>query len=268
MATPVTGTVVKQPLVTLQYSCPPPHPFPAVTDPTPEEQYQIDEQRKQVERAEKDVRHAQEQAAPPEKKGFMSSALKLASSVAHNAQQQVDQITSVTEKRMREHMDSSDQQVFMTEFPQLAAAGDKLLCAYSGKAMHQGMKVPGTIFVSNRTLCFTSDLFKDTIALTDIVSLQPSVALKTFNDGPPYILPLPIPSVVPTCLQVFTGARAQIFQFVDVNIGVVPNSAATKLSSSVKGQPVERLYNFLDHAWRAVVLVPNPQMKYSAPLQW
>eukprot|EP00759_Apiculatamorpha_spiralis_P015673 PhF_6_TR22287/c0_g1_i1/m.31530 len=267
MAT-VVGMIVKQPLVTLVYTGTPPHPFPPVTDPTPEEAYLQAESEKQIQRAEKDVRHAQQQQQPA--KGFLASATKLVSQVSHVVEQKADELSSVAEKKIRDHMDSKDQQTFLLEFPQLASAGEKLVCAYQCKVMHQGLKVPGTVLVTNQSLLFTSELFKDIVLLNDIVSLQPSFAMKTFHDGPPYILSIPIPSVIPNCLQVFTNSRKQIFQFLDVT-GAVPQPAVKVWSGpdSLKGTPVERLYNFVDHVWRAAVgTVPVPKVQYAPMPAW
>eukprot|EP01064_Diplonema_japonicum_P017891 TRINITY_DN2632_c0_g7_i1.p1 TRINITY_DN2632_c0_g7~~TRINITY_DN2632_c0_g7_i1.p1 ORF type:complete len:262 (+),score=36.52 TRINITY_DN2632_c0_g7_i1:61-846(+) len=246
-------------LIVLKYSGPPPKPVEAVATPTPDEEYEIciEEQKARSAQAHEDSVKAREEASKTKSMmgklgGFTKSALTTMGDA-------VDKAHASTESMARGQLTSRNQQQFVQEFPALAE-NSKYVCAYGCKVMHSGQKIEGTAFVCSTAVAFTSKIgIRDTFPLNEIASLSPSVALPTSKamngkeDSPPYILPLPHPSVQGNCLQLFT-TDSKIIQFLEFNDMLV--SASKQVTSSVKGTAYDRLYNFLDHAWRAYVQVP------------
>ena len=139
-------------------------------------------------------------------------------------------------------------------------AGDHLITDYACKVMHQGMQVSGNLQITNRNVCFVSDGLKDIIPFTEIASIQRSLALETVDNGPPFIMAIPAPHVLPDTLQLYT-VRQALFQF--LGFQSVVGSAGSVVSSSIKGRTIDRAYNFMDHAWRAATPVPLPGIQYS-----
>jgi hypothetical protein len=126
--------------------------------------------------------------------------------------------------------------------------------------MHQGTQVAGHLHITRFNVCFSSDQLKEIIPYTELASVQRSVALETIDQGPPFFMIVPAPNVVPNCLQIFT-VRQQLFQFLDFT-ATIASKAGSVMSSALKGTPLERAYNFLDHAWRAAVTVPLQGVNY------
>eukprot|EP01059_Diplonema_ambulator_P006323 TRINITY_DN1605_c0_g1_i1.p1 TRINITY_DN1605_c0_g1~~TRINITY_DN1605_c0_g1_i1.p1 ORF type:complete len:284 (+),score=75.70 TRINITY_DN1605_c0_g1_i1:68-853(+) len=246
-------------LIVLKYTGPPPRPAPAVEEPTPDEYYEhaVEEQKARSAQAQAEATKTQEEAS--KNKSMLGKLGGYTKSTLTQLGDAADKVHQSIESSARGQLISRHIQQFNTEFPQLAESS-KYICAYGCKVMHSGQKIEGTAFVCSTAVAFTSKLgIRDTIPLNEIASVIPSVALPTSRalngkeDSPPYILPLPHPSVQGNCLQLFT-TDSRIFQFLEFDETLV--AVSKQVTSTVTGTAYDRFYNFLDHAWRAFVQVP------------
>lgn len=255
---------VRGPVVTLRYQGGPPPPHPPCTEPTPEEEYQMHEAQRQQALAQKDMAlEATERApAPPASTGggAFFKLTKLATTVAHVVEKTASNVHATGEAKVRALVHQQNQERFERNFPELVQAGDQLITDFTCKVMSQGVKVSGNVQLTNRHLCFVADTVKDVIPLQEIASIQRSIALETVDNGPPFIMPVPAPHVIPDTLQLFT-TKQQVYQF--LNFESTAGKAGQVLTSTVKGRPIDRCYNFIDHAWRAAVPVPVPGVQYA-----
>eukprot|EP01065_Artemidia_motanka_P025879 TRINITY_DN3081_c0_g2_i1.p1 TRINITY_DN3081_c0_g2~~TRINITY_DN3081_c0_g2_i1.p1 ORF type:complete len:323 (+),score=110.50 TRINITY_DN3081_c0_g2_i1:74-970(+) len=272
-AAPVQA-VPAQPLMTLRMDgLPLPKPFPPVTDLTPKEQYE-QQQAASAERARSHSRTAQETRAA-ETTGFFGKAAAMAKAAGSQMQEAATKMHMGTEATLREKVAEQEQKSFVANFGAVAAGTtppQQLICSYSAKGLHQGATVQGEVYLCSTHLCFAAEkpLIREAIPLPQIASLQPSVVLPTsasgcgfqggcLEDGPPFIIPVPAPAVVPTCVQVFTvdGRIVQFLKFDNKKTAV-----AASLTDSVTGNAFGRFYNDLDHAWRKATPVPVPGVRY------
>ena len=258
--------VPKVPVVTLRYQGGPPPPHPPVTEPTPQEEYQMATAQRQAAMQQKEMALEAEKGAapPPETASSGGSALfkltKLAKNVAHVVEKTATQVHQAGEEKVRAMVHQQNEDRYQGNFPEIVALGDTLVTDYSCKVMSQGAKVSGHLQLTNRHILFVSDTLKDVIPLTEVASVQRSIALDTVDNGPPFIMPIPAPHVVCDTLQIFT-TKQQVFQFLSFESHV--GRAGQALTSTVKGKPIDRCYNFLDHAWRAATPVPLPSVTYA-----
>ena len=256
--------VPKTPIVTLRYQGGPPPPHPPVTEPTPAEEYQMATAARAAALQQKEMALEAEKAAPPPESSGGGKALfglaKLAKNVAHAVEKTATQVHQAGEEKVRALVHQQNEERFQLNFAEIAAAGDTLITDYSCKVMSQGARVSGHLQITNRHLLFVSDTLKDVIPLTQIASVQRSISLDTVDNGPPFIMPIPAPHVVCDTLQIFT-TKQQVFQFLSFESHV--GRAGQALTSTVKGKPIDRCYNFLDHAWRAATPVPLPGVSYA-----
>lgn len=255
--------VQRGPIITLRFAGPPPPPHPPCLDPTPEEEYARSEAIRQQQLQQKELER-QQQVQQTEKSGgggaFFKVA-KLAGAVAHVVEKAAGDVHAKGEASVRELAHSKNQQRFVENFPELAQSGDQLITDYTCRVMSQGQQFSGHLQVTTRNLCFCSESLREIIPLQEIASIQKSIALETLDNGPPFIMPIPAPNVLPDTLQVFT-VRQQIFQFMHFESTIA--KVGQVMTSTIKGRPVDRAYNFLDHAWRASVQVPLPGLQYAA----
>ena len=163
-----------------------------------------------------------------------------------------------TEVRME--LKEKEKKAFMTTFP--AQSGSTYVCTYACKVMHAGAEVAGDFILSSTHLNFVSKQVVESIPLTEIVSIQRSIVLPTVAGGAPYILPIPAEHVIPQCLQIFSSQQ-KVYQFLEfANTGT---SVSSHVTASVRGNSLERCYNFFDHSWRAAVTVPIAGVDYLPP---
>jgi hypothetical protein len=255
-AQPGIPVVQKVPIITLRLQGPIPYPHPPCLDPTPDEEYQQIEANRQAQQQQKDVA----QKAKGSGGSAFGKIASLASNVAHVVEKAASDVHSSAEAKLRESVQKKNEERFQYNYPELVAQGDRLICDYTCKVMHQGTQVTGDLQITNRHLCFSSDTLKEVIPFTEVASVQRSLALATMDNGPPFIMPVPAPNVLPDCLQVFS-TKYQIFQFLKFESKAV--AAGQVLTNTVRGRPIDRAYNFLDHAWRAATQVPLPQAQYA-----
>ncbi|RNF15520.1 uncharacterized protein Tco025E_05491 [Trypanosoma conorhini] len=285
-------------LATLSYGGPVPKPHPPCMDPTPDEQYrQFLEQRK-TDLGEREQRSAGTTTAAPgghadssNVAGLFSTAttslLNMAQKVALKVERAGTEVSTATESAVRQMGRHFNVDRFKSSFPELSAMGEVLLADYDCAAMHAGLRVKGHMHITKNYLCFsaqTSSMFaqattamlkeialasdgntpagiRQVIPLTEVACILLSVALETVDQGPPFFLPIPVPTVRPTSLQIYT-TKQQLFQFLAFES--IAATAGAALSEAVKGRPIDRAYNYLDHAWRAATAVPLPGVNYAS----
>nr|CCC92841.1 conserved hypothetical protein [Trypanosoma congolense IL3000] len=268
----------------LAFSGPIPIPHPPCTDPTPDEQYrQISE-----ERLRKLKEHEQELAKKSNTSGasagastsFLTGTANSLCNMMQRMSLEVERATltaaNATEAKVREINEKMNHASFKENFPELCALGEVLLCDYPCKAVHAGGYVSGRLYITAGYLCFstaptsivgkTKGVFKSAaldgvstadpiirliVPYTDVASVQLSVHLETLNKEQPFFMLLPSPTVIPTCLQIFT-THQQVLQFFSFGKRDVTDT----IWDAVKGGPVDHAYNYIDHAWRAATKVP------------
>ena len=251
---------VKSPIVTLRYGGNPPRPHAAVTEPTPLEEEQRAEQLREETIAHREQeRQAQLAAQQAESGGARFKLSKLASGVASVVEKTTSNTHAAAVTKIRTVHREKNLERFTKNFPELAAAGDQLVTDYDCKVMHQGVQISGNIQLTTGHICFVSEGLREIIPLAEVLSIQRSIALKTVDNGPPFIMSIPHPNVIPNTLQVFTS-KMQLFQFLHIESSLEKIGGAL---STVSGTPFERLYNFIDHSWRAATTVPIPGQAYA-----
>lgn len=249
---------VKSPVITLRYGGNPPKPHPPVTAPTPLEEEQRSEKLREETLALKEQERLA--AAQQEGGGTRSKLAKFAGGVASALEKTTSNTQAAAVQKVRTLHREKNLERFTLNFPELAAAGDQLMTDYNCKVMHQGVQVSGHIQVTTGHLCFVADALREIIPWTDVLSIQRSIALETIENGPPFIMTIPHENVVPNTLQIFT-AKMQLFQFLSIESTL--EQIGGVLAAVQGGSPIERLYNFIDHAWRAAVSVPVRGQAYA-----
>lgn len=262
------------PLLTLSMAGQPlPPPAQPVTDPTPQEQYEQEMQNKQAKAQAHEAEAVRSRGeATKQETGFFGKVGAFAKAAGESAQKAATEAHASGEAALRKQMDERDHARFVEKFVDICSATtppQQLISCNGCKAMHQGKSVPGEAFLCSTHLCFSGEMkteagvqpIKDAIPIQSIASLQPSVVLPTsasgrgdqsgcLEDGPPFIIPVPAASVVPTCIQVFTvdGRIIQLYEFDNKAV-----KAGALVTSSISGNAWGRFYNWLDHTWRTAV---------------
>ena len=189
----------RDPILTLRYNGAAPPPHPPCTEPTPDEQFELELQNRARQQQEKEAAEAskpKDDSTMGKIGGFFSKAANAVESAAASAHDS-------SERKVRQWDHEQGEKNFTVNFPELVAAGAKFVTHYSAAVMHKGQKISGTIFISTTHLAFVSETLKDAFALSQIASVQRSCALKTVDNGPPFIMPIPAPQVRPNCIQFF-----------------------------------------------------------------
>lgn len=244
--------VPRNPIITLRFSGGPPPPEAPVTEPTPDQQYDLAEQKRQNE-----IKAREEAEAANKSKGFG----KFLGSVATTVTAAASNVAASGEGAIRSQHIQKNKERFQKNFPELSAAGEQVITDYDCKVLHQGQRVDGHAIITNNYLCFTSTNLIEAIPLREIASIRRSVALETIGQGPPFIMLTPAPNVISDTLQVFT-TKQQLFQFIDFS-SILVKAGSVAGSSGINGNCFERFFNFLDHAWRAATPVPLPNVQYA-----
>lgn len=245
--------VPRNPIITLRFGGGPPAPEAAITDPTPDEQFDAAEQKRQNE-----LKAREEAEAAKKSSGFG----KFLGNVATSVNAAASNLQASGEGAIRNQHITKNRERFAKNFPQLSTAGEQVITDYDCVVLHQGQKITGHAIVTQNYLCFTSTNFIDAIPLREIASIRRSVALETMNGAPPFIMLTPAPNVVSNTLQVFT-TRQQLFQFLEFS-SILVKAGSMAGSQGVNGNCLERFLNFLDHAWRAATPVPLPGVQYAS----
>lgn len=256
-AVPGHQQIQRGPILTLRYNGAAPPPHAACTEPTPDEQFEMALAERARQQAEKDAQLAS--APPPQDTlgklgGFFGKAVQAVEKAADGARDS-------SERKVRDWEHEQGEKQFTVNFPELVAAGAKFITHYSAAVMHKGQKISGSIFISSSHIAFVSDELKDSFSLGQIASIQRSCALKTIENGPPFIMPIPAPQVLPNCIQFFM-TDFRVIQFLEFDN--ISAKTAQALSSYVRGRPVDRFYNWVDHTWRKNTQVPVPGVQYAS----
>eukprot|EP01012_Entosiphon_sulcatum_P012152 TRINITY_DN17589_c0_g1_i1.p1 TRINITY_DN17589_c0_g1~~TRINITY_DN17589_c0_g1_i1.p1 ORF type:complete len:981 (+),score=118.80 TRINITY_DN17589_c0_g1_i1:979-3921(+) len=227
----------------MRYTCIAPHPLPAHTDERPDLYYEHVDKR----RVEESQRRAQEVMAKEPEAGLAGKLGHFVSVVGRTVDSAVTKSLSVGERKIRGLIDSRYQQLYNQHFP----SGGPLLAAFDCKALDgRGYPHPGVLFITDLGLDFSVTKptapfqFRSRIPFAEVVSVQKAVVF-----GMP-------------ALQLFTRRNTfhQILGFRDISGEVFKH-----LTKTAEGAAFDRVYNYLDHAWRAAVTVPCVGVHY-APL--
>jgi hypothetical protein len=243
----------------LRFNSAAPAPQAPITDPTPDEQWQA----ALAEQAAKDQQKALAEASKPEEKSAFGKLSAFASKAVTAVDSAYNSAHASAETKAREYEHKTGSDKFTINFPELIAAGDKFIVAYDCGVMSAGKLVQGTMYLSERYLCFASDTLKDAVPWPQVASLQKSLALKTENSAPDFFMIIPAPNVLPTAIQVFTSpdGGSKLLQFSDFE--TLTAKATTILGTGVKGRAIDRAINWIDHCWRKMTPVPVPGVTYA-----
>jgi hypothetical protein len=265
MAAPSAAPVQSSPILCLRYNGAAPPPQAADTNPSPADQWNIAlQQQEQRDIAKK--QQADAEAAKAKGGGFMASAGALLSKAAASVDHAYHQGTAAAERKIYDLEQENGMKEWTVYWPELAAAGDKFVVRYSCAVLSKGLLAQGTVYLSERHVSFISadgGLIKDSVGLAQVASMQRSVSLPTVQSGPPFIMVVPAPQVIPTCIQFFLTPAAgnKLWQFVDFDS--VGTKASQMMGSGVCGTACERFANWADKKWRAATPVPVPGVQYA-----
>jgi len=239
-----------------------PRPLAAVTEPTPDEQYHLQQAEAQRAHQEAEQRQARE-PAPQGALGFGLRALtrgvgalsKAATSAKHSV-----------EDRVRNNSMSSEAQRFQTLFPTVPHAQEPMVTNYHCKLVcGDGVARAGYLFLTHRNVYFSSKTIPGESSSTPPPAGAGGVVVQTVVPLAA-IVSLALGSAVNSkCLHVLCQDNS-CRTFVDFHSNKMVELGAY-VSSAVKGTALDRCYNWLDHLWRAAVpAVPVPGYPYEQPL--
>lgn len=214
-----------------------PPPLPPCTDPTPDEQYKRVEQQRTADRTQRES-NAHSQPKGTSAFGSLSRALNIGAAAVSNL---ASQAASSVESEVRKSEAAAERRRFVQFFPQFAGQ-EELIAEYPCWAlMGSGAGVPGAVYITNMGVHFTSKradnapvplVFSFDMAYQQVASVVKGSALNfewlhlMYDDG-----------LFRSLFNVTTSTAA--------NIGGL-------VSASINGSPYSRMYNWVDHKWRAV----------------
>lgn len=259
------------PLIPRTYTPPAPPTGKKCEEPNPDEQYA--RLRAILQETTAEGNGNQEQGG-----GYLSYLTQIKDVAAkgiRNAQKGFDRVVTETEAHLRELQISLSEKVYQVTFPSLANSGEKFIASFPCSTVHDNYKVNGTLIITKNYLCFcssssavvmnsakdkmfgaaeqpTAPVIACSIPLSSVVSIFPSLALQT--KGPtPYFTDIPdVPGILFTALQVFDD-KNQLFQF--FNFDTLGSKMEGMIYNKIEGTSIEFAYNYLDHAWREIVMV-------------
>lgn len=241
----------------LHYTGLAPEPLPACADPTPDQQVEIALAKGEREAKEKQAAEAERATGNETAMARLGNAL---SSAAASVGHAVHSLVESGERTLIERDRKSGLDLFNLNFPELAQAGDKFVAAYSAGVMSKGQQQWGNVILTEKHVCFTGPHIKDAIPLNAIVSIQPSVAVPTSTGGAPFFMAVPHERVAAECIQLFLNDH-RLIQL--LGFDTVASRIASHVSEHVKGRPIDRFYNWIDHLWRRAVRVPIQDVQYA-----
>ncbi|CCW66633.1 unnamed protein product [Phytomonas sp. Hart1] len=222
--------------------------------------------------------------------GVFSKVKSVVTQAALQIEKGAADATVATKTHVRQLKLQTANERFRQHFPELALKGEVLLADYECSTIHSGMTVNGHLQITRSHLCFCSQAsmlvqagaffemmksaiedgevqhsqkcigVKEAIPLTQIASIQRSVALETLKANAPCVIRLPDSSVILNALQVFTIPNKNLYQF--VGFDSIIDKASNALSTANTSTAIERAYNYMDHAWREAVKVPIKDVEY------
>jgi hypothetical protein len=210
----------------------------AINEPTPAERRDLEERSNAEKLAQKEVAVQRSVEETKSKGGVFNKINAMATTVAAQAEKAVTQTVTSAKRGGQALADEHATKRFQAAFPTLAGS-EALLGDYSCKALNNGgaPSYTGYLQITDRHVCFVGDnRLNFFFPLSDILSIQKAVALPTEKNSPPFVLPIPHPTVIPTAVQIYTRQN-HLHQF------------------AAFGNIADAL-NWLDHAWRAAVNIP------------
>jgi hypothetical protein len=153
---------------------------------------------------------------------------------------------------------------FKRYFPGILESGEKLEATYSCKALHGGVTVPGTLFITTKHVCFhNAGTVALLLPLQDVVSLCEAVSVWTY-DGRPYLIPKPAAEVITDALQLFASDK-RLIEFVNI-APVAADAAAESTNYQFKHRAAASMcHTAVYQMWvDCVANVPMEGIEYSA----
>jgi hypothetical protein len=214
-----------------------PPPLPPCTDPTPDEHYRQVEEQRVATRVIRD-NHAQSQPKSSSALGSLSRAFNIGAAAVTNL---ASQAASSVESEMRKSEASSERRRFAQFFPQFASQEQLVAEYFCWSLTGSGQGVHGSAFITNMGIHFTTKrsdnapvpvVFQFDIPFIQVASLVKGSALNyewlhlLYDDG-----------LFRSLYNPTTTTAASIGEFV---------------TTSINGSPYSRMYNWIDHKWRAV----------------
>lgn len=245
----------RAPILALRFHGAAPSPHSPVLDPTPDQMFEL-----ACEQKAKDVQ--EQKAVNSEKTADASTLTKLGgvlSSAAAAVGNAVASTLTSTERALRDRDHKLGEERLALNFPELVSAGDRFIVQYAASVMNKGKAISGHILLTSRHVCFVNATIKDSIPLDTVVSIQPSVALKTFHQEMLYFMPIPKNYVMPDAIQLFLSDH-KVLQFLEFDTAA---DKALALSGSAKCRSIDCFYNWIDHQWRKSVRVPLEGVQYT-----
>lgn len=233
-----------------------PHPGPAITDPTPDQQYAMTQQRREQER----VQQERQEASKPQPKGAFGIGLRALSRGVMAVGSMATSAKSSVEDKVRESSTQKEQQRFAQLFPQQAAAEHLVSDYHCQMLCGDGIARKGYLFLTPDNFYFSTKPLPDETAgnVGTGLALQvqiPVAAIVSLAAGN---------AVSYKCLSLLLnddGCRT----FMGFHSGKMVELGAY-VSDTVKGSALERCHNYMDHLWRAKAAVPVPGYPYDQPL--
>ena len=150
---------------------------------------------------------------------------------------------------------------FSRSFPE--AASDEILAIFSCQALHDGMPISGTVFVTDKRLCYTNGgTIRAAILHSEMVSVSLCLALATY-EGRPHLIPRPEIEVLADSLQVFLADKRVVEL---IHITPDAGEAASEITNHrfKHNQAAAMLHASLYDAWtKTVGDVPLEGVDYS-----
>ena len=244
---PIACSQVTQPLF-IQH--PAPSPLPPCTDPTPTEQYRQTTEIQARQRQEKEA----VEASKPKDAGAFGSAMKALSLGAVKLSNVASGAMVMVEDKVRQSTHEKDFSRFQAAFHTIAAKEQLITSYYTKVLVGDGTPRQGRIFLTSVGLHFSSKLdepgnggflppYQFSVGLSFVVSL----VLGATSDDLKWIHVVCVDNSVRSFFDVDTDWSGKLGAYASV---------------ALKDTPQGRLYNWLDHTWRAATRVPHPQYRY------
>jgi hypothetical protein len=115
---------------------------------------------------------------------LLSKVADTATGVANTVKNAAGGVKATAHRSVKEYSENSDESAFVVNFPNLAQGGSVLCSTHVCRVLTGGASVPGLLFITSTHLCFVSERYRDSVALSDIASYLPAVALEIDPSSP------------------------------------------------------------------------------------
>jgi hypothetical protein len=150
---------------------------------------------------------------------------------------------------------------FNRNFPD--AAGDALLAVFTAQALHNGMPITGSIFVTDKHVCYhNGGTIRAAFALEDVVSVVLCISMNTY-EGRPHLIPSPDPTVLSESMQLFLRDRS-VVEFINIQPDAAEATSEFANHRFKHNRAAAMCHATIYDAWAKVVgEVPVPGVEYS-----